>query len=86
MATMAVETREESARPSLPARVRAFYDELKQELRQVIWPDRDTVYQTGIVVIFCVVFYGVYLFAADNVLGFTLRATLERLLARVFGA
>ncbi len=83
---MAVETREESARPGVIARLLAFKDELRQELKQVIWPNRTTVWETGLVVLFCCVFFGAFLYAADGLLGYTLSSTLERALARVFGA
>lgn len=83
---MAVESREEAARPGVIARMLAFKEELKQELRQVIWPDRTTVWETGIVVLGCVLFYGSFLYLTDMALGYTLSATLERLIARVFAA
>ena len=67
------------------ARVRGFWDELRTELRQVIWPSWEQVWQTGLVVIASVIFYGVYLFLADYILHVIMTGTVEALIKRIFG-
>ncbi len=58
-------------------RVRGFVDGLKTELRQVIWPGWEQVWQTGVVVIFTVVFFGSFLYFADMIMHFLLSHLVE---------
>jgi preprotein translocase SecE subunit len=58
-------------------RIRGFWEGLKSELRQVIWPGWEQVWQTGVVVIFAVIFYGVFLHAADLIMHFLLTNIIE---------
>jgi preprotein translocase subunit SecE len=44
---------------------KAFFSEVKSELKKVTWPGRQEVYATTIVVILTTVFFGFYLFATD---------------------
>lgn len=67
------------------SRVLGFWDELRTELRQVIWPSWEQVWQTGLVVIASVIFYGVYLFLADYILRVIMTGTVEALIKRIFG-
>ena len=66
-------------------RIRGFWDGLKSELRQVIWPGWETVWQTGVVVIFAVIFYGVFLNVADHIMHFLLTNVIELPLRRLVG-
>ena len=49
-------------------RSRRFLAEVRNEMARVTWPSRREVYATTLVVILTSVFFGVYLFAVDNVL------------------
>ena len=51
------------------AEARAFFTEVKSELKKVTWPSRKEVYATTIVVIVTTLFFGFYLWLLD--LGFT---------------
>jgi preprotein translocase subunit SecE len=49
-------------------RARLFLSEVRNELKRVTWPSQKEVYATTVVVILVSVFFGVYLFALDQVL------------------
>ena len=48
-------------------RARLFLSEVRNELKRVTWPSQKEVYATTIVVIATSIFFGVYLFALDQV-------------------
>ena len=48
-------------------RARLFLSEVRNELKRVTWPSQKEVYATTVVVILTSVFFGLYLFAADQV-------------------
>lgn len=82
---MAAEAQNANPHTGPLSRVRGFWDELRTELRQVIWPSWEQVWQTGLVVIASVIFYGVYLFLVDYVLRIIMTGTVEALIKRIFG-
>jgi preprotein translocase subunit SecE len=47
-------------------RARLFLSEVRNELKRVTWPSQKEVYATTVVVILTSVFFGLYLFAADQ--------------------
>jgi preprotein translocase subunit SecE len=49
-------------------RMRLFLSEVRNELKRVTWPSQKEVYATTVVVILTSVFFGLYLFALDQVL------------------
>jgi len=49
-------------------RVRLFLSEVRNELKRVTWPSQKEVYATTVVVILTSVFFGIYLFALDQIL------------------
>ena len=49
-------------------RSRRFLSEVRNEMGRVTWPGRKEVYATTFVVILTSVFFGIYLFALDQVL------------------
>jgi preprotein translocase subunit SecE len=49
-------------------RWRLFLSEVRNELKRVTWPSRAEVYATTFVVILVSIFFGLYLFALDQVL------------------
>jgi len=81
---MAAETETLSIGPV--GRVRGFVDGLKSELRQVIWPGWEQVWQTGVVVIFTVIFFGSFLYFSDMIMHFLLSHLVEAPLQRIMGA
>jgi preprotein translocase subunit SecE len=48
--------------------VRAFFSEVKGELKKVTWPSRKEVYATTIVVIATTILFGFYLYGLDIVM------------------
>jgi len=56
------------------AELKAFFAEVRAELRKVTWPGRNEVYSTTLVVLFTTFFFGFYLFGLD--LLFTQAASL----------
>ena len=49
-------------------RARLFLSEVRNELKRVTWPSQKEVYATTVVVILVSIFFGVYLFALDQLL------------------
>ena len=49
-------------------RARLFLSEVRNELKRVTWPSQKEVYATTVVVILTSIFFGLYLFAVDQVL------------------
>ena len=49
-------------------RARLFLSEVRNELKRVTWPTQKEVYATTVVVIAFSVFFGLYLFALDQIL------------------
>ena len=49
-------------------RARLFLSEVRNELKRVTWPSQKEVYATTVVVIATSLFFGVYLFALDQLL------------------
>jgi preprotein translocase subunit SecE len=49
-------------------RMRLFLSEVRNELKRVTWPSQKEVYATTVVVIITSVFFGLYLFALDQIL------------------
>jgi preprotein translocase subunit SecE len=62
-------------------RIRLFLSEVRNELKRVTWPSQKEVYATTVVVILTSVFFGVYLFALDQIL-----LTTVQWVFRKFGA
>ncbi len=62
-------------------RTRLFLSEVRNELKRVTWPSQKEVYATTVVVIATSLFFGLYLFALDQVL-----LTFFQWLLRRFGA
>jgi preprotein translocase subunit SecE len=46
-------------------RTRAFFTEVRNEMRRVTWPSRREVYATTVVVILTSAFFGLYLWGLD---------------------
>ena len=66
---MAETTTIENVREAAGGRIersRLFLSEVRNELKRVTWPSQKEVYATTIVVIATSIFFGVYLFALDQ--------------------
>ena len=59
-------------------RARLFLSEVRNELKRVTWPSQKEVYATTVVVIATSVFFGVYLFALDQILLTTVQWIFRR--------
>lgn len=53
---------------NLPARLSAYIEELKREMKLVTWPSREQVRSTTVVVLVTVAFFGVFFGIVDYVL------------------
>jgi len=58
--------------------LKAFFSEVRAELKKVTWPSKEEVYGTTIVVILTTVFFGFYLFAADLLFSRALSVILKQ--------
>jgi preprotein translocase subunit SecE len=68
---MAETTTIENVREAAGGRIersRLFLSEVRNELKRVTWPSQKEVYATTVVVIATSLFFGIYLFALDQVL------------------
>jgi preprotein translocase subunit SecE len=54
-----------------PRRVRDYYNELRNEMKRVTWPNRKQVRATTGVVLFTVFMFAIYFFVVDAVLART---------------
>ena len=54
---------------SLPERIKAFYNDVRTEMRKVTSPTRKEVQATTAVVIVTVFLFGLYFFIIDNIIG-----------------
>ena len=54
---------------SYPERIKAFYNDVRTEMRKVTAPSRKEVQATTSVVLITVFLFGVYFFVIDNLIG-----------------
>ena len=57
---------------------RAFFTEVRNEMRRVTWPSRKEVYATTLVVLLTAIFFGVYLWGID--------LALDQIVRRIYAA
>ena len=56
---------------------RAFFSDVRSELKKVTWPSRKEVYQTTLVVIATSIFFGFYLWGLDLVFSWVMSHVLR---------
>ena len=64
---------------SQPERLREFLKDVRSEMRKVIWPSREEVQSTTIVVLVTVFIFAAYFWLVDNIIGRAIEALLHRL-------
>jgi preprotein translocase subunit SecE len=62
-----------------PARLIEFLKEVRSEMRKVIWPSREQVQSTTIVVLVTVFIFAAYFWLVDNIIGRAIEAMLHSL-------
>ena len=62
-----------------PARLREFLNDVRSEMRKVVWPSRAEVQSTTIVVLVTVFIFAAYFWLVDNIIGRAIEALLHRL-------
>jgi preprotein translocase subunit SecE len=62
---------------SLPERTKAFYGDVRNEMRKVTTPTRKEVEATTVVVIITVFIFGVYFWVIDGVIGRSLDSVFK---------
>jgi preprotein translocase subunit SecE len=67
---------------SWPQRVKAFYSDVRTEMKKVTTPSRKEVQATTTVVIITVFIFGVYFWLVDTAIGHSLDVLLRRLSGR----
>ena len=60
-----------------PRRLRAFFHDVRIEMRQVNWPTGSDVVSTTVVVTVTVAFFGIFFFLVDRGVGELIRRVLE---------
>ena len=63
---------------SYPERIKAFYNDVRTEMRKVTTPSRKEVQATTIVVIITVFLFGAFFFIVDSVLGRAVQALFDK--------
>ena len=56
----------------IPERIRAFYGDVRNEMRKVTFPNRKEVQDTTVVVIIAVFLFGIFFWITDTVLSHSL--------------
>ncbi len=51
-----------------PKQLKAYFHEIRVEMKQVNWPSRSDVWSTTVVVIVTVAFFAVFFFLTDSIL------------------
>jgi preprotein translocase subunit SecE len=54
-----------------------FYRDVKLEMKRVTWPTREEVYQTTIVTIIVVCFFGYFLWGTNRLLAYLVRQLID---------
>jgi preprotein translocase subunit SecE len=54
---------------SLPERIKAFYNDVRTEMRKVTAPSLKEVQSTTVVVLIAIFLFGLYFFIIDNIIG-----------------
>jgi preprotein translocase subunit SecE len=67
---------------SWPQRIKAFYNDVRVEMKKVTTPSRKQVQSTTVVVIVTVFIFGAYFYLVDSILGHSLDTILRRLINR----
>ena len=85
MSTETIETTGERARGPLGwwQRTGEFLTEVRNEMKRVTWPSQREVYATTVIVIVTSVFFGLYLFGVDLLVGRGVEWILSRFGASV---
>lgn len=60
-------------------RSRDFLNDVRSEMRKVVYPSREEVQNTTIVVLICVFLFAAFFFAVDSVLGAALKELIHAL-------
>jgi preprotein translocase subunit SecE len=55
------------AKPSVFERLSKYFRDVRVEMQRVVWPDREEVIQSSLVVVVALAFFIVYVFLWDNV-------------------
>jgi preprotein translocase subunit SecE len=63
----------------LPARIKGFLADVRNEMRKVTFPNRREVQATTMVVIITVILFGIYFFIIDQVIGTGVNWVLHRM-------
>jgi preprotein translocase subunit SecE len=63
----------------LPARVKGFLSDVRNEMRKVTFPNRKEVQATTVVVIITVILFGIYFFVIDQAIGSAVNWVLHRI-------
>jgi preprotein translocase subunit SecE len=66
---------------SAPDRLWNFLKDTRSEMRKVVWPGRDQVQSTTLVVLICVFFFAAFFFAVDRIIGTAIETLLSKLIA-----
>ena len=60
---------EANSKPSLIARVKRWFREMRSELKKVVWPTRKQMINNTLIVLACVVVVGIFIWVFDAVSG-----------------
>jgi preprotein translocase subunit SecE len=62
-----------------PEKLMSFFRDVRSEMRKVIWPGRQDVQSTTIIVLVTVFLFAAYFWLVDNIIGRAIEAVLHKL-------
>jgi len=61
-----------AAKPGIFARIGKYFSDVRTELRRVVWPSRNEVINSSIIVIVTLIFFILFTLVIDNISSFVL--------------
>ena len=74
---MAEASKKENFFVRVGSRTKRFFRELRSELKKVVWPTKQQMINNTIIVLFCVLLVGVFIWAFDAVAGLVVNGIIS---------
>lgn len=59
------------------SRTKRFFRELRSELKKVVWPTKQQMFNNTVIVLFCVLLVGIFIWAFDAVAGLVVNGIIS---------
>lgn len=74
---MAEASKKENFFVRIGSRIKRFFRELRSELKKVVWPTKQQMINNTIIVLFCVLLVGIFIWAFDAVAGLVVNGIIS---------